>query len=64
MQTTANNDDQPCPLRGLVTDQDLELAEQEFPGICELHRRRGALDRTFLDLLAAYLCVCGERQAA
>lgn len=49
------NPDRPC-LRGLVTDADLELAEQEFPGICELHRRRGALDRTFLELLHAYLC--------
>lgn len=46
--------DRPC-LRGLVTEQDLELAEQEFPGICELHLRRGARDRTFLELLAAYL---------
>ncbi|HVV87904.1 MAG TPA: hypothetical protein VHE35_32915 [Kofleriaceae bacterium] len=48
--------DQPCCLRGLVTEQDLELAEREFPGICELHRRRGAMDRTFLELLHAYLC--------
>ena len=44
----------PC-LRGLVTDQDLALAEEEFPGISALHLRRGARDRTFLDLLAAYL---------
>ena len=54
MEQTATND-RPC-LRGLVTDQDLELAEEVFPGICELHARRGARDRTFLDLLAAYLC--------
>ena len=47
--------ERPC-LKGVVTDADLELAEQEFPGICELHRRRGALDRTFLELLHAYLC--------
>lgn len=39
-----------------MTDRDLELAEEVFPGICELHARRGARDRTFLDLLAAYLC--------
>lgn len=44
----------PC-LRGLVTDQDLALAEEEFPGIVELHQRRGGRDRTFLELLAAYL---------
>jgi hypothetical protein len=44
----------PC-LRGLVTDQDLALAELEFPGIMELHNRRGSRDRTFLELLAAYL---------
>ncbi len=46
--------ERPC-LRGVVTDQDLEQAEQEFPGICELHARRGARDRTFLELLHAYL---------
>lgn len=44
----------PC-LRGLITDQDLELAEAEFPGICRLHDSRGHRDRTFLELLAAYL---------
>lgn len=42
-------------LCGVVTDRDLELAEQEFPGICELHARRGGRDRTFLELLGAYL---------
>ncbi len=57
-----SNTDRPC-LRGLVTDQDLEQAETEFPGICELHARRGARDRTFLDLLAAYLCVTTDRAA-
>ena len=45
-------------MRGLVTDQDLELAEAEFPGICRLYAERQHRDRTFLDLLAAYLqCV-------
>jgi hypothetical protein len=59
MQDTQTNY-RPC-LRGLVTDQDLAQAEEEFPGICELHSRRGARDRTFLELLHAYLTEpCGR----
>ena len=46
--------DRPC-LQGVVTERDLAQADQEFPGICELHARRGARDRTFLELLHAYL---------
>jgi hypothetical protein len=42
-------------LSGLVTDQDLQLAEAEFPGICRLHAERRGRYRTFLELLAAYL---------
>lgn len=48
---------QPC-LRGLVTDQDLRLAEDEFPGISAFYATRTGKDRTFLDLLAAFLGLC------
>jgi hypothetical protein len=51
---TPANDQEPC-LYGLVTDQDLSAAEEEFPGITELYESRRGRDRTFLDLLAAYL---------
>jgi hypothetical protein len=47
-------------LLGLVTDQDLELAEGEFPGICQFYAQRHGQDRTFLSLLAAYLGICGD----
>ena len=49
-------------LRGLVTDKDLDLAEQEFPGITKFHADCAGRFRTFLDLLAAYLA--DERLAA
>lgn len=55
MQTLSTSD-VPC-LRGLVTDQDLDAAEQEFPGICEFYAAYSGRLRTFLDLLAAYLDV-------
>jgi hypothetical protein len=51
-------------LLGLVTDQDLELAEAEFPGIVQFHAQRHGQDRTFLQLLAAYLGLCGGDVAA
>jgi hypothetical protein len=44
-------------LCGLVTERDLDLAELEFPGISNLYATRRGLDRTFLDLLAAYLSI-------
>lgn len=49
----------PC-LRGLVTDRDLDAAEQEFPGICEFYAAHIGRMRTFLDLLAAYLDAGGH----
>ncbi len=53
-ETMENPPNTAC-LRGLVTDQDLELAEQEFPGICDFYATRRGRDRTFLELLHAYL---------
>lgn len=53
MLTPAN--DQAPYLRGLVTDQDLDAAEAEFPGITDFFARRRGLNRTFLDLLGAFL---------
>jgi hypothetical protein len=53
----------PC-LCGLVTDQDLELAEVEFPGICRFYAARKGRDRTFLELLAAFLALCPQPKAA
>ena len=52
----------PC-LNGLVTERDLDLAETEFPGISQLHAARGGRDRTFLDLLAAYLSTFADASA-
>lgn len=45
-------------LRGLVTERDLRLAEAEFPGISAFYATRCGRDRTFLDLLAAFLGIC------
>jgi len=44
----------PC-LRGLVTDADLDMAEEQFPGIIQFHASRVGKDHTFLELLAAFL---------
>jgi hypothetical protein len=47
-------------LLGLVTDQDLELAEEEFPGIVQFYAHCNGQHRTFLSLLAAYLGLRGD----
>jgi len=52
--STPANDHESC-LRGLVTDHDLDAAEAEFPGITDFYATRRGRDRTFLDLLAAFL---------
>jgi hypothetical protein len=49
-------------LEGLVTDRDLQLAEQEFPGICRFHEECRGKHRTFLDLLAAFISWCPAQQ--
>jgi len=59
VMSPVRNPDCPC-LLGLVTDQDLELAEREFPGICQFYASRGGRDRTFLELLAAFLRDCSQ----
>ena len=42
-----------CLLRGLITEADLPLAEQEWPGLLEFIRSMPASERpaTFLDLI-------------
>lgn len=49
--------DQPC-LRGLITDGDLDQAEQEFPGICRFYASHRGEHRTFLELVVAYIGDC------
>ncbi len=58
MQTFSGSE-APC-LKGLVTDQDLDAAELEFPGICEFYAAHIGRMRTFLELLAAYLDAGGH----
>lgn len=51
---TQSNIDRPC-LCGLITDQDLDAAEVEFPGITRFHVACAGRYRTFLELVHAYL---------
>ena len=45
--------DTTCPLRGLITEADLPLAEQEWPGLREFLQTIPVNERpsTFLDLI-------------
>ena len=56
----ATSADHHC-LRGLITEDDLALAEREFPGITRFFETRRGRDRTFLDLVVAYV---GEQPVA
>jgi hypothetical protein len=40
---------------GLIRDEDMDEAEEEFPGIRALYLGCGDRPRTFLELLARYL---------
>jgi hypothetical protein len=44
-----------CCLRGVITDDDLWLAEQEFPGITSFHAAHRGEHRTFLELMFAFI---------
>jgi len=42
-------------VQGFITDANLELAEEEFPGIGDVYDRLAVKPRTFLQLVWLYL---------
>jgi hypothetical protein len=48
-----------CCLRGVITEEDLTLAELEFPGISSFHAAHRGEHRTFLELMVAFVSPSG-----
>jgi len=54
------------PMRGRITEAELPLAEESFPGICQVYDELPDKPATFLQLLWIYedLCECADALAA